>query len=176
MSEDEDRARLVDRVWECRRALSLTQPWAWCIVSMQGLWKNVENRTPGFSFKSFRGDFLVHAAKSFPERDYWEARDWIRTRFGQPSLATMPPMQSIVTGGIVGIVRAVDLIAPSPTPRMPWHMEDRYGFVLEDRAELPFTEVRGYQGFWGVTEELQTRIVRQLIGEPASAPVMREEP
>jgi len=154
------------RIERCERVLSLTQPWAWCIVSMPGLWKNVENRKPGFSHKSFRGDFFVHAAKRCRPEDYRGAVTWIAARFGVGAPRCIPPLASLPLGGIVGMSRVTDIVAPSPEPRMQWHMSDQYGFVLDDRVALPFVECRGHLGFFMAKDLLRDRIVRQLRMTP----------
>jgi hypothetical protein len=153
---------LVMRVANCERVLSLTQPWGWCIVSMPGLWKNIENRRPGFSFKSFRGDFFVHAAKGCTAKEYAEACTWIRDRFGPGSIGPIPAYLKLARGGIIGMARVTDIVTPAPSPRAPWHMAEQYGFVLEDRVELPFVAERGYQGFWRAKQELRDRVIRSL--------------
>ena len=52
------------------KALSLRQPWAWLVAAGH---KDVENRT--WSTR-FRGEFLIHAAKTFDDAGYeWVSRE-----------------------------------------------------------------------------------------------------
>jgi len=160
---------LFDRVSRCEHGLSLTQPWAWMIVSLPGLWKNVENRTAGFSHKSFRGDFFVHASSLCTEADYDSCLAWCGAKFGTEFRSRVPARESISRGGIVGIARVVDIIEPGTLPVgdddtplvLPWKMVDRYGFLLEDRAELPFVPCKGKLGFWRVSTLLREDIRRK---------------
>ncbi|MCG0445699.1 ASCH domain-containing protein [Pseudomonas aeruginosa] len=52
------------------KALSIRQPWAWLVANGH---KDIENRDWA---TSFRGRFLIHAAKSMTRDEYEEARDF----------------------------------------------------------------------------------------------------
>lgn len=134
------------------RALSMKQPWAWMVVQPSPLWKDIENRREGFSQKSFRGDFYVHATRC-TEDYYRDALLWVSERFGYLSL-DVPPREKLRTGGIIGKARIVDVLPPSRFGAYPWHMEGQYGFVLEDRKPLPFVSCPGMLGFWRVPDEI----------------------
>lgn len=162
-----------ERISVVERALSLTQPWAWLIVSAAGHWKNVENRRPGFSHKSFRGDFLVHATGSCSPKDYQDCRRWVEGHIGEEVLEQIPRRDELLLGGVVGIARVVSLIAPEETHRPAqagtsvierWHMPEQYGFVLEDRAALPFVPCGGALGFWRVPNTVKELLARRLRG------------
>ena len=158
---------LFKRVGRCDRALSLTQPWAWMIVSLPGYWKNVENRTAGFSHKSFRGDFFVHATALCSENDYASCLAWCGAKFGPDFRKKVPLRHQISRGGIVGMARVVGLLGPGElyleesdhASGAAWKMIDRYGFMLEDRAELPFVPCKGKLGFWTVGPLLRDEIL-----------------
>jgi len=153
---------LAGRISRCEWALSLTQPWAWLVVSRPGdHWKNIENRKKGFSHKSFRGDFFVHAAKKCTRQDYADCIDWCSARFGFDFHKEVPGRLSLEKGCIIGIANIYDVVPPTSTPDDPpsWHMEDQYGFLLRDRAEVPFVGCLGMLGFWrvrpGIKESLE---------------------
>ncbi len=150
---------MTEPSWEVpERALSLTQPWAWLIVSLGDGWKDTENRKPGFSHKSFRGGFLVHAAKRCTASDYDSARQWVGQHVGAAAIEAIPPLVDLPRGGIVGASRIADIVAPGESGRR-WHMPDQHGFVLDGRRELPFVPCVGHQGcFWRVPALVREQI------------------
>lgn len=140
------------------RALSMLQPWAWMVVQPGAEWKNVENRVKGFSHKSFRGDFLVHATEC-PKRYYRGALEWVERRFGRELASQVPEFAELDFGGIIGAARAVGMRDPcEPSAAVPWHMHEQYGFVLTHRRPLPFIECRGHLGFWRVPADVMAKI------------------
>lgn len=112
-------------------ALTVHQPWAWCLVA--GL-KPVENRSWP---TNIRGWFGVHAGKKFDHDGY----EWIRAEFPQIQL---PAIAEFRRGGIIGRVRLIDCVE---TYDSPWFFGP-YGFVVADAEQLPFTPCRGMQGFF----------------------------
>lgn len=121
-------------------ALSIQQPWAWCIVNG---YKPIENRD---WWTSFRGPFLVHAGKKFDELGY----EWIYSEF--PGIP-MPPRGAFECGGIVGRATLTDCVTEH---RSAWFVGD-YGFVLEDGQPLPFMPCRGMLGFFKPAIEAPSR-------------------
>lgn len=125
------------------KAISILQPWAWCIVRPDLVApeeraaatgrreiKDVENR----NWRTrFRGRILIHAgAKWGPEQ-----RDdlaILRERFPQ-----IPFPEKFDRGGIVGGATIIDCVDRSDSP---WFNGD-YGFVLEGAAPCPFVPFRG---------------------------------
>jgi hypothetical protein len=147
------------------KSLSLRQPWAWLVV--QG-YKPLENRRWN---TSFRGRFLVHAAKGMTRDEYDDASDFAVDVLAEERkqsrldvrawlFATMPPHDKIERGGIVGVATIVDVILPCrgvPTSlfddgqcRHPWHMAGQHGFQLADIRSLPFVPQKGALGFFDV--------------------------
>lgn len=118
------------------RALSVRQPWAWCIVEGH---KDVENR----SWKTgVRGRVLIHAGWVFDDEGY----AGLPARF--PGLR-LPRPQEFLRGGIVGSVEIADCVTASSSP---W-FTGPFGFVLENARTLPFIELRGERGFLEVRLE-----------------------
>lgn len=118
------------------KALSILQPWAWCIVNGH---KPVENRAwkpwnPGLKF---RGPLLVHAGKKF-DRDGW---DFIRGEF--PELP-LPAVADFERGGIVGRATVTDVVTEHPSP---WFFGP-YAFVIEAGEPMPFHPCNGQLGFF----------------------------
>jgi hypothetical protein len=126
------------------RALSLTQPWAWLVVHAG---KNVENRRWN---TKFRGPFLIHAAKAMTHDQYYDAVAFVA---GLDLDLPVPEPKQLARGGIVGVANLATVIHPlRPTEmadRLPWHMPEQFGFVLDASRPLPFLPCKGALGFWG---------------------------
>ncbi len=131
------------------KVLSLTQPWAW-LVTHGG--KNIENRK---WTTRFRGRFLIHASKRCTEDDYVDAVFAAMAVGGIELANRIPPRESIVRGGIVGVAELVDVVAPTDTPTLPWHMPGQYGFVLRNVRPLAFHPCPGALGFWRAPAEVR---------------------
>jgi hypothetical protein len=127
------------------RALSLTQPWAWLVVYGG---KDIENRVPGFSHKSFRGEFLIHAAKGMTERDWYGAFAFTRALDAKLALR-IPQARDLHRGCIIGIGEITNMLPPGDSGK-PWHMRDQYGFVLRNVRPLAPIPCKGSLGFWKV--------------------------
>jgi hypothetical protein len=113
------------------KALSIWQPWAWLIVN--GL-KDIENRPWS---TTHRGEFLVHAAKTYDEG----AHIFLR------GLGIIVPRKELLErGGIVGQASIVDCVAHSESR---WFVGP-YGFVLQHAQPLPFRPYRGQLSFFEV--------------------------
>lgn len=111
------------------KALSIQQPWAWLIIHGG---KNVENRTWS---TTFRGRFLIHAAKKFDHVAFQ------RLCAGGEKL---PAKESFLRGGIVGSVELVDVVKSF---RSKWFYGP-YGFMLRDPRAVPFVPMNGRLGFF----------------------------
>ncbi|MDD2707543.1 MAG: ASCH domain-containing protein [Verrucomicrobiae bacterium] len=119
-------------------ALSIRQPWAWLIMSAG---KDIENRN---WLTKYRGPVLVHAAKGMTEDEYYEAVAFVAEEV-DPSIS-IPNMEELQRGGIVGKVDIVDCATSSPSR---WFV-GKYGFVLAEPHPLPFFPCRGALGFFNV--------------------------
>ena len=122
-------------------ALSIRQPWAWCIVNIG---KDIENR----DWKTnIRGPICIHAAKGMT-KDEWEdclaTIHHISIRHPFPEGSLFPPFKEFERGGIVGTVEIVSCVSDSASP---WFF-GKYGFVLANPKPVPFIEVKGQLGFF----------------------------
>lgn len=124
------------------KALTLTQPWAWLVVHGG---KSIENRKWN---TKLRGRFLIHASKRCTDDDYLDATFFALEVGGIELANRIPPRSAILTGGIVGVAELVDVVPPTVTPELPWHMSGQYGFVLRNVRPLPFQPCSGALGFW----------------------------
>ena len=136
------------------RCLSIRQPWAWLIVHGH---KPVENRD---WVCTFRGEFLVHAGKTFEQ----QALDAILDEF--PELEPLLP-ETYDLGGIVGAARLVDCVTEFGSR---W-FTGPFGFVLADARPLTFRPFRGQLSFFDVpvTPDLQHELTRATPAEAERA-------
>lgn len=81
-----------------KRALTVWQPWAWLLVHGH---KPVENRPPGFSQKSFRGWFWIHAGQKASLEEWLIAREICR-QYGFHDLPAFADMEALPYGAIIG--------------------------------------------------------------------------
>lgn len=131
------------------KALTLRQPWAWMVVHGGKL---IENRTWN---TSFRGRFLIHAAKGMTTAEYVEAE-----LFGlsvNPKMR-LPTARDLRFGGIVGMAAIEGVQEPDEWEPGDWHMSGQYGFLLRDVRPLPFVPCRGMLGFWEVPRAVLDRL------------------
>ena len=111
------------------KALSIRQPWAWLIVHGG---KNIENRT----WKTkYRGPVLIHAGKKIDMAAYNQLAD---------KGVELPPIDDLLTGGIVGKCNIVDCVNHSTST---W-FGGPFGFVLENPKPVIFSPCRGQLYFF----------------------------
>jgi hypothetical protein len=129
------------------RALTLWQPWAWLVVHGH---KPIENRPPGFSHKSFRGWFWIHAGGRWKYEE-WEFCSETCKQCGFGGLPAFASYENYPLGAIIGKARITGIVEPAPPAPVPWHFPGQYGFVIEEATPLENpVPCRGYQGFWKV--------------------------
>lgn len=139
------------------RALTLWQPWAWLVANGH---KNIENRPKGFSHKSFRGEFWIHAGAGPYGEKAWQVEQAAR-QLARDILGHDPIPSELTFGAIIGRAKIVGILPPrEPTiecsgPPTPWHFTEQFGFVVTDAVALknPVAS-RGWQGFWRVEPAL----------------------
>jgi hypothetical protein len=134
-------------------ALSILQPYAWLIVHGH---KDIENRTWG---TGRRGEFLVHAGKSYSRKAHEDDADILRHSYS----IELPPFEQMPVGGIVGQSEIVNCVQSHPSR---WKQVGTWGFVLRNSKPLPFTPWRGQLGWFDVPLE-------QLRGEAQSEDLFR---
>jgi hypothetical protein len=131
------------------KALSLIQPWAWLVVHGG---KDIENRVWN---THLRGEFLIHASKGMTAADFevaWQMARRISQNLAWKLLDARNgalPGAVISRGGIVGVAELVDVLAPTDTPTVPWHVAGQFGFRLRNVRPLPFLPCSGLQRWWG---------------------------
>ena len=113
-------------------ALSIREPWAYCILY---LGKDVENRT--WPTKE-RGRIYIHVSKSFDYNGY----RWLLEK----SDIIVPTKESFWLGGIVGSVEIIDCVTKYNSP---WFFGP-YGFVLRNPVKEKFRPYKGQLGFFEV--------------------------
>jgi hypothetical protein len=143
------------------RALTLTPPWWWFMLHLPPeLRKGIENRPTGFVFKSFRGEFLLHAGKDKGPAAFARACEMasaIISKLLKPGEDIAFPsydwFRAHRSGGIVGKARITGIVPPGDSGR-PWHFPEQYGFVVEYAEPFPFVPCKGALGFWRVPENV----------------------
>jgi hypothetical protein len=144
-------------------ALSLKGPWWFFMLCFpKEFRKRIENRPPGFSHKSFRGECWVHATKA-TRQEYINALVFAR-RQGVPmhELEAVPPFERMPVGGIVGRFTIVDMLPATPCAGLPgsWRMPDSIGFVVANATPVRFVECKGTLGFWRVPDAVLDQLRR----------------
>jgi len=124
-----------------RLAISIRQPWAYCILH---LGKDIENRDWS---TNFRGDVCVHAAKGMTRSEYEDCLATVHAVSEErpfPSGRVFPEFDVLARGGIVGVVNIANCI---PSSASPWFV-GKHGFVLRNARPVEFIPVRGALGFF----------------------------
>lgn len=147
------------------RALTLSQPWAWLVANGH---KNVENRPRGFSHKSFRGDFWIHAGAVDDVEQFLAASELCLNLTGRDPI---PDARKLAYGAIIGRATITGIIPPRTSTNLevwdanferrpvPWHFPDQYGFKVENAVALAKpVPCRGFQGFWTVPPTVLERL------------------
>lgn len=140
--------------------LSVRQPWAWLI--MQG-YKDIENR-PQQCHK--RGTIALHASTTQTKKEYAAALALIADRGLN---ITLPAIEDLVTGAIVGLVDIVGCVTESDSP---W-FTGKHGWVLANpRPGIPHPQ-KGQQGFFSVDYQFQEIPIAVIV--PPRTPRITDE-
>ncbi|WP_276199017.1 hypothetical protein [Chelatococcus sp. XZ-Ab1] len=130
-----------------RFALSVRQPWAYCLAVG---WKPVENRSwhkPNPALK-FRGPFAIHASTGMTRDEYADCAD-LCARLG----FALPAPGDLLRGGIVGVATIVDIVREFDSR---WFFGP-CGLVIADARPADFIPVGGRLGFFDWRELLPYR-------------------
>lgn len=123
------------------KALSVRQPWAWAIIFAL---KDIENR--GWPIH-YRGDILIHAAKTCTKKEYQLARE-----FCQGMGVVIPELISLRRGQVIGIVTIVD--CKFSQVASGWGMPGQYHWKLENPREITPIPYIGRLGIFEVPDDL----------------------
>lgn len=164
------------------RALSLIQPWAWCVIYGP---KDIENRT---WWSTLRGPLWIAASAQVTRRYYDQAKELIESI--APGLV-VPALKDLDYGCIIGRATITDVILPGgyrwtghitrtrapghcyrpergglhPAAVSRWYFPEQYGYVLADRTALVKpVPCKGLQRLWTVPED----VLEQLRGVVAA--------
>jgi len=132
---------------ETIKALSIKQPWAWAICNLPiEVVKDIENRSWN---TKYRGEFLVHAGKTFDYAGYIKIQDILlnlrhkRKKFK----GKLPAINEFVKGAFIGVSSITDVVNNNDiyfrNTDSPWY-DGEFGFVLEDSK--PFENPIPYKG------------------------------
>lgn len=129
-------------------ALSVRQPWAWCILNAG---KDIENRDWG---TRMRGPIALHASSGLTRAEFEHCLSTIHAISEQcpfPPGLTMPSIKELQRGGIVGVVEIVDSVQHSESP---WFF-GKHGFRLANPRPVEFVPVKGALGFFDWRKNLE---------------------
>ncbi|NSZ47986.1 hypothetical protein G6L63_08670 [Agrobacterium vitis] len=129
-------------------ALSIRQPWAWCIVN---LGKDIENRNWP---TRFRGPVCIHAAKGMTRDEYEGCLATVHAisrTHPFPQGGTFPQREVLQRGGIVATAEIVNCVDRSASL---WFF-GTFGFVLRNVQPVEFIPVKGALGFFEWRKNLE---------------------
>jgi hypothetical protein len=150
--------------------ISLWQPWAWLLVRM---YKDVENRRWPLPSSYAERPVLIHAAKRRDDPSWLSANAMYQDIHRAPP-EPLPSWEHLELGGIVGIVRFQHVtLRPKEEPSAAWHMPNQFGWVVDRAAPLPFTPLRGQQGFWSVDVTMEEGFLRGFQTAINHVPTLR---
>ena len=136
-------------------ALTLVQPWAWCISHGP---KRVENRE--WSLDWLVGHyFAIHAGKKYDDAAAVNlALGWRALGLQGPP----PGEESITLGAIVAVAKLAKFVNRAPywkssTQEDPW-FSGPIGWVLEDVQAIEPVPCRGYQKLWTVPHPIAEQV------------------
>lgn len=143
------------------KALSIRQPWAWCILYAG---KTIENRCwrpehplmlQAWNILKKRGytEILIHASKGMTLAEYVDCLDLchaISRKEPFPSGLTLPKPEDLPRGGIVGRATLTGIVNASESL---W-FAGPVGLVLHKAKPCKFIPRRGQLGFFEVPDEL----------------------
>jgi len=130
-----------------RLALSVRQPWAFCLAAG---WKPVENRSwrrgnPGLNF---RGEFAIHASSGMTRAECEDCAD-LCAALG----FACPPPADLQRGGIVGVASILDVVTEMDSG---WFFGPK-GLVIANARPVDFIAVGGRLGFFDWRELIPCR-------------------
>lgn len=134
------------------KALSIRQPWAWLVVDG---YKPLENRT--WTTK-YRGEFLVHAGKSYD----LAAHQYVRNEVGTLLADELDLHRvNLGRGGFIGIAEIEDCFNPDH-PRLEqghmrpewerWYNEGCCAWIIKNPRPIEFIPYSGKLGLFNVTD------------------------
>jgi len=139
-------------------ALSILQPWAWCIIRPDLLTaedresarvleyiKDIENRTWR---SSITGPVLIHTGRGFDDRGY----EWLLDlTISVPVALQIPAKDEFQRGGIIGYATISPSVKRSDSP---W-FTGPFGFPLSNQTPIPFIPCPGQLGFFKHGQEIK---------------------
>lgn len=140
------------------KALSINQPWAWCIANN---YKSVENRDWD---TKYRGKFLIHAGKKFDNEGY----EFLKTTMPDLKLPTREEFE-LMMGGIIGEAQIINTVHIRDKHLItekdrPWFF-GRYGFILDNAIPCVLKPCKGALGFFNpdYNSRYKEKIDKKLI-------------
>lgn len=146
------------------KALSIRQPWVWCILNAG---KRVENRTWA---TSYRGPVLIHAAKTCTVREHVDFCNsvWGTAPYAESVILAakshkgVPEFEDLSRGGFVARAKLVGCVHERDKHLLcakdkPWFFGP-YGFILDGVEPISFVPYKGKLGLFEVPDDLIERV------------------
>jgi hypothetical protein len=137
------------------KALSVKQPWAYCIIHKG---QNVENRE---WYRDYRGTIAIHASKPKSMKEIRELCE-----FAKKDYNIKIDMDELAYGAVIGFADLVDVITKKDVNiRTRKWFQGKYGFVLKNIIVLktPVVIEGGFHlGFWKLEGKELKACLKQL--------------
>ena len=145
------------------KALTIKQPWLWCITDHT---KRVENRTWKPPYYMVGQRIALHASKARDSAEWDAACDLVKIAL--PSFDDLPLGAIVATARLVGFVavkqnRTVEVVYDLEYYQWrddPWFFPPAVGWLLSDVRKLSQPiPCRGALGLWNVPDEMAKQIL-----------------
>lgn len=144
------------------RAISLIQPWAWCILHAG---KNIENRD-WLLEGIWPRRVLIHASKAQNPHEYQRVQGVLEAL----EIPGLPPAEQLGYGGFVGSVLVTGVRPNRDDHDEVWAARQGYGYTLAlPRAFSRIIPYRGKPGFFKVPPHVVEGIQAQLASAEGGA-------
>lgn len=133
------------------RALTLYQPWAWCISDIPLPWKKgIENRDWAPPKAAIGTDIALHAGATYDK----EAPEHILAELD----LGVPPADLVPLKAVVAVVHLAGCVTESDDP---W-FAGRFGWLFENVRKLPEPiSCKGAQGLWTLPDDIEAKVREQ---------------
>lgn len=127
------------------RGLVLLQPFLWMVTNAG---KRVENRKQRWNLQ---GPVVFIAGRRKDPAYYANAVKWACDAGLIERASIVPSLDALLFGKVACLAHVSTILAPTSTPRTPWHMPNQFGYELESVEVFPNpVPWRGHQGLMKV--------------------------
>lgn len=125
------------------KVISVRQPWPWFMFEPpEAVQKDCENRTWPAPRELIGKNILIHAAKTPPTAEEFEAACRFALKCG---VLVLPQLGRLDYGKVVGMVR---LIGSRRDYGSPWHAPGKWAHIIRNRYPLKPFKLQGQLGYF----------------------------